>query len=484
MRYHFFIGKPSSKICCSRLLQQFILNRNGNINWSDNFLPFDVKRVSALLQKASCKPAGTPPMFKIRQLKEIQDNPLPSVLAVTTEYHLAPEVIVLLSKHLEKEGLVLFDAEMGCLDAVAEITPLERQEMVIARLAHQRYCIALRDKMDSIDRQRVSVFKLGDCFCLQEFPIHSTIDTSIALLNGILPDATKQLHTILLELADEYGEHVYCKDGCFIVENDKEKYRLRFVLEGTGKFPMYLSWVENGEVKLEMLHRMGVFRARKSIAKLVPKWSQLLAEEEYIRSRIYFREAFPTRGSWRNPADRFVDSYKISRNFTKNNLEILYGRHPLKTCSEFCFRENEKADSGWDSWKKSSRFMLFDDMAAPLQGLVEAVIPYYFNYYYDSLYICREEVEQILDKYKELRPIILKNPQDARLGTIARWLIEDSRFAYYPLENATDDKNENQKRSLFTHRKEVVALYDFFVWWLTEQWKSKYEYNGFCLEGP
>ena len=447
-------------------------------------MPFDVERVRKSLSLASSKSAASLPMFKVRQLVEIQDTPLPPVLAVTTEYRMAQKVVDMLAKYLGKKELALFDAEMGCLDAVSEITSRERHLAVKARLAHQRYCGALRLKLNSIYRQRVSIYKLGDFFCPAWFTRQAIIDTSIALLDGELPSVTKQLHAILLEMAGANGECVYCKDGCFIVENETEKYRLRFVLEGTGKFPMHLAWIEDGEVKLELLHRMGVYSARKSIEKLVSKMTHVRAEEEFIRSRLYFREAFFTRGDWRNPADRFVDSYKLSCKFKKNNLDLIYGRHPLKTCSEFCFCESEDAEPGWDSWKESSEFLLPEELAGPLLGLVETVIPYYRNYYFDTLHVRREEVEQILAKYKELRPIIMKNPLDESLGKLTEWLL-DSWFSWGQGNGSNDNWQELKKRILISRRREVVALYDFFAWWLTAQWHiPNLEYDGFRIEGP
>jgi hypothetical protein len=461
-----------------------MLNRSAHVNWAEDFLPFAVERVRKSLSLASSKSAASLPMFKVRQLVEIQDNPLPPVLAVTTEYRMAQKVVDMLVKYLGKEELALFDAEMGCLDAVSEITSRERHLAVKARLAHQRYCGALRLKLNSIYRQRVSIYKLGECFCLPELTIQSTIDTSIALLDGELSSVTKQLHAILLEMAGANGECVYCKDGCFIVENKVEKYRLRFALEGMGKYPMHLAWLEDGEVKLELLHRMGVYKARKSIEKLASDWSQIPAEEEYIRSRLYFGEAFFTRGDWRNPADRFVDSYRLSCMFKKNDLDLIYGRHPLHSSSDFRFCESEDAVSGWDSWKETSEFLLPEELVAPLLGLIETVIPYYRNYYFNTLHVRREEVEQILAKYKELRPIIMKNPLDESLGAITEWLMR-SCFAMHFSASVGEDWKEQTKAVLHSRRREIVALYDFFAWWLTAQRQiPDYGYDGFRIEGP
>ncbi len=209
-------------------------------------------------------------------------------------------------------------------------------------------------------------------------------------------------------------------------------------------------------------------------------------EVEYIRSRMYFGEAFYTRPEWRNPADRFVDSCKISRRLSKGNMELVYGRHPFKFGSAFCFCENEETDVGWDSWKTSSSFSISEEEAAPLLALVESVVPYYYNYYYDSFHVRKEEVEQILVRLKEVRAIVAKNPLDESLGKIGERLLTYSWIWPSPSgENSQQDWGKQEKSVLYSHRRELVALYDFFEWWLKGglrdcHWMSE----GFHIIGP
>mgnify|MGYP004649857277 CR=1 FL=1 len=487
MQYRFFICKPSNELSAARVLRQFCLHKFTFVESPNVFLPFNVTSLCKLLRKASEEAVGEQPIFKFRQVEGVKTSDSLPLVMVITEYSLAQKVCDALSKCLVQEGLVLFDAEMGYRDAIMTITQRERQELITLRLAHLRYCNLLRQKLNSADKTvHVSIYKLGDCVRMYDDAIRSPVaDTSIAVLRGELSSVAKQLYAILSESSEGHGESVYCKDGCFIVKNKTEGYRLRFVLEGTGKSPMNLCWIENGEVKLELLHRMGVYRTRKSIEKL-EGFSKACEEEEYIRSRIYFGEAFFTRGDSGNPADRFVDSYKISCRLKKNNMGLVYGHHPSRSPSEFCFCETEDDEDIYDSWKTESGFIITEEEAAPLLALIEAVIPYYYNYYYDSFHVRREEVEQILVRLKEVRAIVSRNPLDESLGKIAERLFTYS-FAWScpPCEDGKEDWTERKKNVLYSHRRELVALFDFFEWWLEGlREKPHCMFYGFHIIGP
>ena len=112
-----------------------------------------------------------------------------------------------------------------------------------------------------------------------------------------------QFHNALKKAALD-GESVYCTPGRFIVEHEHDNfsYCFTFVVEGPGKCPMYMGWVEDGEVKLEMLRRMGIYKLRKSMSR---------QEEEYVRSRLHYDVEFSTRRDLCTSADRFVASYKL-----------------------------------------------------------------------------------------------------------------------------------------------------------------------------
>ena len=143
MQYRFFICKPSNKCSVARVLRQFCLHSFVFVESPSAFRPFNVTRLCKLLRKASEEAVGKQPIFKFRQVEGDRTSDLLPLIAVVTEYSLGQKVCDVLSKCLDQEGLVLFDAEMGCRDAIMDIRQRERQEVITLRLAHLRYCIIL-----------------------------------------------------------------------------------------------------------------------------------------------------------------------------------------------------------------------------------------------------------------------------------------------------------------------------------------------------
>ena len=381
-----------------------------------------------------------------------------------------------------EEGLSLFDGEMDCLTSISKDA---RASFVMVRLAHQRFRIAIRCKFNPewTWYAWVRVFKLGECHygigesISKQF---STIDTAISIMYGKLHSGVEELYKVLSETALGHGESVYCKNGCFVVENEDAEYRLRFVLEGRGKSPQEIGWMEDGVIKTEMVHRMGIYQTRRLIAK------DGIGEEEYVRSRLYFDERFHTRGDWRNPADRFVDSYKISQRLKKQKLDIIYGRHPNRSHNEFVFCRCDEDGLGWDAWKTSSFFTMSEGQAVPLLAIFESVIPYYYEYYYDKFHFRKEEAEQILDRIKTVRLQIINDPCDPSLGKISQRLL-NSHFAWeYPDDRKAVRFDEEERCEILSqNRFRVLALLDFFAWWLSEQRNSTSTFfDGFYVEGP
>ena len=485
MRYQFFICKPQEPwvgwiASVSRELRAYLAGGECRIELPDRLAPFDVKRLCKLLCVASGEPAGFAPRFKYRQVCGLP------LVAIATEYHKAQDVAAALAMCLPDDRLILFDGEMECC---ANISKTERAEFIKSRLAYQRYRLALFNEFNAASAWRYNVCamvrKLGECHryrnAKQTCVLCSTIDTVVSFARGTSPsDSVLRLNDLLQRQAKEQGESVYCKGGCFIVENANADYQLRFVVEGYGKSPEWTGWIEDGNVKIERLHRMGIYRVRKELARMGK------GEEEYVRSRLYFPERFSTRGDWRNPADRFADSYKILKQLKKQNLDIVYGRHPYRNNSEFVFYVCDEHDLGWDAWKTSSFFMMSEEQAAPLLAIFESVIPYYYEYYYDKFHFRKEESAQILERIKDVRLQIIRDPCDSTLGKILKRLL-DSDFAWERPDGtkAVRFGDEEKREILSKNRFRVLALLDFFSWWLSEQRDDPDTcFDGFYVEGP
>lgn len=472
MRYQFFICKPLEHWddLVSRSLRKYLLDGEYKIEDGDCFSPFDVERMIGLLRVASGETAGSSPCFKFRV---ICGAPL---IAVKTEYRKAQEVADRLSQCLGEDGVMLFDGEMDCRIGIHKV---ERRNFIAARLAHQRHMIAIRGHrfLNCSFRSKASYFKLGECFYCRT----GTIDTAVSILNGDFKNAVKQFYDALSQTICG-DESLHCQNGCFVVESKDCAYRLRFVMEGPGKCPMYMGWVEDGEVKLEMLRRMGIYQLRRSIDQY---------EKEYVRSRLYFDEGFATRSDWRNPADRYVDSYKLEKRLKKSGLDVIYGRHPKRRHNEFEFYVCDEHDLGWDAWRTSSFFTMSEEQAAPLLAVFESVVPYYYEYYFDKFHFRKEEADQILKRLREVRLAVLEDPCGEALGKIAERLMQSEFAREYPDSGKAvrfydaEKRKAEMRKNLSQNRYRIVALFDFFAWWLSEQLHNpNTSSNGFYVFGP
>ena len=471
MRYKLFICKPEDRVSwpVSRALREYVADGSTRVRRRDVFAEFDVRGMMKLLCVASGEAAGFSPLFRCRRL-----DGLP-LLMVATEYVKAQAAVDAIAACVESRGLVLIDGEMDCRVGIKK---RERESFVAARMAYQRLKTALVNNA-ALAPGHCSMalyFSLGQCFSL--YP-EGMIDTAIMVLRGNIADAVASVD-VALRSALSGNEVLYCRDGCFVVESRSDGYKIRFVIEGSGKSAQYTGWIERGKVRLEMLRRMCLYQALPAIMK------SGCGEVGYVRSRLYFGENFATRGPARNPADRFVDSYKISQRLKKSGLDIIYGRHPNRHGSEFLFYVDDGHEQGWDSWKASSFSGMTEEQAAPLLAVFESVIPYYYEYYYDKFHFRKEEAIEILERVKTVRRQIIDDLLGPELGKITKRL-QNSEFAWqYPDGKRAARFDDEEKREILRqNRFRITALLDFFSWWLAEQRNNpKRQFDGFYVEGP
>ena len=489
MRYRFFMCKmedprfASQRAFVSKMLRQYLLDHGGDQIALCDTLPFNVKRTVELLRTASGEKAGLEPKFKFHVVANTNSNGGPLV-SIVTEYKKAQEVADSLSTIIEGQGLALFDGEMDCC-ANMEIQKEERAGFVAVRLAYQRFMIALRRNAECQGGpvSKACYFKIDESLDHRG----GFVDIAVSILHGDFKTAVMQFNDAFRKAALDC-ESVYCDPGCFVVEHKHGyfSYRFTFVVEGSGKCPMYMGWVEDGEVKLEMLRRMGIYQVRKLMSR---------HEEEYVRSRFHYDIAFPTQRAIYTCADRFVDCYRLSKKLKEYNLDILYGRHPSQCGWGGDFLFGYLGDEQfmpwpfwrWNSWTRQSVFKISEDTVCPLLAIFESVVPYYYEYYYDKIHFRKEEVALICDRIKSVRSQVLKDPTDPSLGKIRERLLRSSFAHTRPDGTRPDDipygENSDKTRSelLFRNRHRIVALLDFFLWWLDNPYISS---HGFWVEGP
>ncbi len=434
------------------------------------FREFNVDRVLKKLHAVAKKTDGPKPLFEAFKPYGLD------LIEVKTDAMRAQEVAEKLSQCLAGEELNIYDGRMEHLLEFDKISSKARTEFINAQIAYRRYWPHIERSF----RGRKLLFKLGEFYYGYDI---NTIDTAVSIL--FKTDFKEFVRTFndILQNALDVNEKLYCSNGCFVVENKKDNYRLRFVLEGTGRSPLYFGWMEDGEPRIEMLHRQGFYRA------LIALKNESDDEIDIIRSRIYNHENFPTRSEMRNPADRFADSYKLSKLLNKYDLNIFYGDmptyygdyitftpystgHKCEKLLQNIFHE-EEPPFGYDEWETRSTFKVYEGHVVPMIAVIEEIIPYYGHYYCNVFHLRHEEVEMILERIKNIRGIIIKNPSDPSLGEIAKKLL-DYPFGYN-VENGEEiytDSEEEQRKNLFKNRFKIVAILDFFSWWLKQHYEN------------
>jgi hypothetical protein len=154
----------------------------------------------------------------------------------------------------------------------------------------------------------------------------------------------------------------------------------------------------------------------------------------------------------------------------KYNLNIEIGEDAK---GEFLFTE----DDGFFRGKcvdSSTQIGMTEELAAPILAVVEDVIPYSYDYYYENLPIRKKEAELIYKRMQEVRLKVLHNPLDPTLGKIVERLMY-SEFAY------VYGNGYEKNKCLFLRRYELAALFKFFMMWMRPYPNG---YIDFWVSGP
>ena len=416
---------------------------------------FDVPRVLAKLKDDPELREKSEGRCQFRQVhidgREIE------VICVMTDYSHAAGVAGAIGRLLYDEpGVSLFDAERGMME-ISKWSDIPDEGFIAARQAYRRYRSAIIQKFlpQRNYAARVAYFKIDEECMFNS--LHITV--SVTALEGDFKECISRFDSVIREVAGELGDEVDCKSGCFSVcRNDW--YLFNFVLEGVGKCPQWLGWMDDGQPKMELLNRCGIWKTRKAIAKL-PK-----GEMEHIQSRLHNGEDLVANSCERNLADRFVNSYKLSRMIAKHGFDIVYGDRPNEYHALVSFDISAR-ECAWDSEDTFSAIHFCEEeLSYVLLGVINEIIPSYWDYFYERFYVRPDEACRIEARMKEVREIVRKNPCDPVLGGLVDWLMR-SPFAddwgSFPEEM---DFDEARKKSLFKHRCDLVAFYDMFIRWL------------------
>lgn len=430
--------------------------------------PFDVPRILAKLKDDSELQEKSEGRCQFRQVR-IDGREVAAICAMT-DYPHARAVALALGKLLYDEPDVsLYDAERD-MKVVSSKSDVPEENFVKARQAYRKYRTAIITKFLPQRRYaaQIGYFKIEEYYT----GMLSWITVSVTALREDFREQVRLFELILKGVACELGDEVSCANGCFSVWR-KDVFRFQYNLEGVGKSPEWIGWMEGGKPKIEKLKRCGIWRTRKAIA-MMPR-----GELEHIRSRLHYGEELVAGSIERNLADRFVNSYKLSKLIVRHGLDIVYGKRPDNPQSEVAFWLS--CDGAWYDPVMDMSTIRFGDenKANVILDVIGEIIPSYWEHYYEDFYVRAEEVQRIEARLKEVRKIVRRDPGNLALGKLADRLMHSAFACDYAWLPESMDCDEAKKKSLIKHRHDIVALYDIFI-----RWMDYASHDGFFVSGP
>lgn len=269
------------------------------------------------------------------------------------------------------------------------------------------------------------------------------------------------------------GEKLICEDEAFVVCG--HGYSLVYVLEGYCKHPNMLGYYQNGIATQKILCRMSFFEAHR--------WLDKCTNEEVadIYARLSFTEM---RDKYPNPAERFVESVRITKWQRKQTFRVRYcgvGTYG----SEILMHVVPSVDA---DVKSISALAIDEDDASFILPFVQEIYPYFYErYYLEENHLPSQMWQKIIDRIKEVRDILLRDPQDVRLKRYIEQFelkvldrngnrrIAKNSLDYQPIEFLRD------------HRYEIARLWEIFVQWSERQIRTYYYTSCglmFNIQGP
>lgn len=266
-------------------------------------------------------------------------------------------------------------------------------------------------------------------------------------------------------------EELVCKDRSFIVSG--EYYSVTFVLEGYKGHANWIGFFENGLARQELICRMSVEEASK--------WMECCydTEKNDIRKRMNFtemKEKFP------NPADRFVNSVRITKWQRKQVFDIRYSDIGYYG-SEVIFHvlpdiEYENADT-------ISVLKIEESSASFILPIIHDVYPYIGeSCFWDEDHLPTNIWKEIIGKMKEIKEMILN---DTFNPALEKYIDVFNLFVF----DKNDDpriykrnKEYDPKAFVYDHRFEIAYLYDIFIQWSETQLHYQGEDCMFNVQGP
>ena len=268
-------------------------------------------------------------------------------------------------------------------------------------------------------------------------------------------------------------EKLFCEDHCYLVSG--QWYTITYVLEGYKKHPDRIGYVDKGIPRVELLHRMGAEQAYR--------WMSECSETEKtdIQKRMQFQEMM---NAYPNPAQRFVESVKITKWQGKQVFDIRYSGFGYYG-SEILFHVVE--DDFYQNAANISVLKIEEESASFILPFINDIYPdFYERYYLSRNHLSSEMWVRILDRLREAKKSILEDTFNPALKPYIECF---NLFVLVDLSGPNDwekVKKSDDAQFVFEHRYEIAYLYDVFIKWSEAQLSA----HGYCrdlmfnIQGP
>ena len=367
-------------------------------------------------------------------------------LYVTTSYTRVREVLPRVHAIAMENRLVLFDAETKksffkyLFDDTFINLRIREQELKNCILKELAPVSSFR-KLCDIQEER----DYGSCFV-----VTLRKDTQKSFI-----ERTTDFYNCLSKNLCE-GEKLVCGDRAFHV--CKGWYSITFVLERYKKHADMIGYYENGWAKQALIRRMSVEEAYR--------WMEGCSdlEKKDVKSRMYLREMtekFP------NPADRFVNSIRITKWLRKQVFDIRYSGLGSYG-SEILF--HIEPDDYYQDAQNISVLRIEEESATFILPIIHEIYPYFYKrYYLTENHLPTAMFRDIIDRMKAVREKIVNDTFNPDLEKYIK------HFNLYVLDDHDDSRirkwseEYNPAAFVYEHRYDIAFLYEIFIQWAETQ---------------
>jgi len=381
---------------------------------------------------------------------------------IATAYEYAEEVLSVLHSVAYGNDLVLYDAETG-RTAYREVANRPFITMRLRQQALQREILRRMNPVWSIRRVDLCIDSKKSS-CAYTVTLRKNREESFFVRSARFLSCLRQ--------SLQEGETLFCSDRAYTVSGDR--YSIVFVLEGYKKHPDKTGFMKNQAPAAELLHRMGTEEAYRWMQKNCTP-----GEQNGIFARMRFLEmerAFP------NPADRFVESVRITKWEKKQPFDFWYeGIGPYGSSILF---HVVPEDDALETVRKYSALKIEEETASFLLPFIVDIYPEFSQrYYLEPNHLSAQTWQRILENLRRGEALLFSDPYGEELRSYVECF--NLHIFHRQGQPVPLDTPEKQLQALYANRQHVKRLMDAFIRW-SEAQLEHYGDSGvlFNMQGP